>query len=237
MPNAMQATMPNAMQADSILDLDKSVLARFVDWGKPVLTESMSRMSRLRDYPAVVSGLLYGARFGKGVAMFTVAGVAVAGIIKIDRWYRLKPKYNYKKAEDVILDKCKDKSVSPTNARKIFESEEVQEYGSRWSIPMTKIKFMFPSEKIRFIKGFVKYFKEKKTKKPTPTPDSNVTLTIPSEFYDKPLEERGNVVKALDMATTYLDYLEESWITKRDLTFAGLGVAVTGVALKLVGKL
>ncbi len=241
------AAMPNAMQANSVVDWVKSVPTRFVDWGKPVLT-----MSRLNNHPVVASGLLYGkraVRFGKRVTMLTAAGAVISGVLygafKIGRHWGSQPKYDYKKLFDALLKKYKAASVPEEKVQEIFESDEVQEYMPKWSIPTTGTRLdyaIFPSWRIRFIEDFIRHYeKEKVSYKTTTAPTSiNVPTLYGIEYRDEACKKVDEVSQVLSIATRYLEYLKQPWVTNRDLTFAGLGglgIAVTGVvALKLAGK-
>ncbi len=247
MPNAMQAAIPNAMQAEMPNAMQANPI---VDWGRSV-------MSRLSNHPAAAS-------YGKPVAMTVGAMAVICGAIKIDRWYRSKPKYDYKKLYNTILAKLEDipeRSIqmSKNRMREIFESDEVQKHMPKWSIPMTGTKFILPLQRIRFIEGFVKYCEEEQrdwfkdnavSTTPTPTPTSSnqdrpfYALKDFEEFRKKENEKTKKATERFqklaivrDIAIEYREYLRKSWGTKKCVATFGLGVAVTGVALKLVGKL
>ena len=235
--------MSNSMQAVGLSNRFLSgVNRRIGDWSNLISTQ----LSGLMNHPAVVPVLLYGKR-GKRAAMLIAVGAGIVGVIKMDRWWRSKPKNDYEGLYNAILaipDRCENKSINKSiegilseegrkEAREIFE----RYMPTKWSIPITKVKVPFPSIKIKFMESFIDYCKKELKKAPILQ-----GVLISEEGYKIAFKQQYKVIKVLTTAIRYLKYLKKPWVTKRavmaHVVSFSLGGVITGVvALKLIGKL
>ena len=201
---------------ESVLDLGESVL----NLGKPILNLGKPVWARLRElkkYSAVEFSLSY-----KECAVgLVVAGVAAGAVfVKSDRFWQSQSKDSYPQRYNdlynIIFSKCKIQAVNEDTAQNIFESGEVRAHKPKWCLSWKKVEF---------IEGFVKYCEEKREEFNVSTGDG--IKIVDGKFRNEIMPNRDNAQKVLDMTTTHLGYLQKPWVTKKDLIYVAVGIALS----------